>query len=63
METAVKHYKFVNSKTGNTIYYYSISKEMASEDITKQLELIRAEVAMSNGVFLGTIYWEEIKEE
>lgn len=62
METGVKHYKFINSQTGNNIYYYTISAELSPEKAKQQLEIIRAEVAVSNGVFLDTIYWEEVKE-
>lgn len=62
METAAKHYKFINSTTGNTIYYYTISEELDKEQITKQLDTIKAEVAKSNGMFSGSIYWEEVKE-
>lgn len=62
METDAKHYKFINSKTGNTIYYYTLSGELNQEQTRQQLDSVKAEVAVSNGVFLETIYWEEVKE-
>lgn len=62
MEPGAKHYKFINSKTGNTIYYYTLSEVTNDDKAKQQLEAIKAEVAKMNGVFLETIYWEEIKE-
>jgi len=63
METNSRHYKFINSKTGNSLYYYTLDASVTGEKARQQLDLIRAEVAVANGVFLETIYWEEIKEE
>jgi hypothetical protein len=63
METATKHYKFINSKTGNIIYYYSLSGDLTTEQYKEKLEAVKAEVAGNNGVYLDTIYWEEIKDE
>lgn len=61
MSTSSKHYKFVNSKTGNTIYYHSIHDEMDAEKIKEELDKVRNKVATLNGVFMETIYWEEIQ--
>ncbi len=63
METDSKHYKFINSKTGNAIYYYTLNNNLSPEQIRKQLDVIKAEVAVANGIFLETVYWEEIKDE
>jgi len=64
METPVKHFKFINSKTDNVIYYYSIDDgNIDPIQIKNKLEAIKAEVAVNNGVFLETVYWEEVKEE
>jgi hypothetical protein len=63
METSNKRYRFINSQTGNTLYYYTMTAGISTEKERQQLESIKAEVAVSNGVFLDTIYWEEIKEE
>jgi len=63
METPIKHYKFVNSKTDNIIYYYSIDASLKPDQVKEQLETIKAQVAKSNGMFLETVYWEEIREE
>ena len=62
MNKSDKHYKFINSKTGYVIYYHSISKALEAEKIKKELEKIRAQVAIHNGIYLDTVYWEEIKE-
>ncbi|GAB2688779.1 hypothetical protein GCM10027037_09180 [Mucilaginibacter koreensis] len=63
METTAKHYKFINVNTGNAIYYYTINSELDASQTQQQLETIKAEVAVSNGVFFDNIYWEEIKDE
>lgn len=63
METPVKHFKFVNSRTDNIIYYCSVDAELNIDQIKDKLEAIKAQVAVNNGVFLDTVYWEEIKEE
>jgi len=62
MKPADKHYKFINSKTGYAIYYYSLSSELSEEEIKQQLQEIKTRVAIQNGIYLGTVYWEEIKE-
>lgn len=61
--TANKHYKFINSKTGNVIYYHSLSSELSPEELKAELERIKAQVATQNGIIWSTIYWEEIKDE
>ena len=63
MDKPVKHYKFINSKTDNVIYYYSVESNLDEEQITEKLNVIKQEVAVTNGIFLGTVYWEEIKNE
>ncbi|GAA3981135.1 hypothetical protein [Mucilaginibacter dorajii] len=62
MKPADKHYKFINSKTGYAIYYHSISSNLDAEEIKNQLQEIKARVAIQNGIYLETVYWEEIKE-
>jgi hypothetical protein len=63
MDTPVKHYKFVNSKTDNVIYYYSVSTDLSEEQIKQKLEAVKSRVAVDNGVYAGTVYWEEVKED
>ncbi|MFD1257656.1 hypothetical protein ACFQ3S_12680 [Mucilaginibacter terrae] len=63
METPVKHYKFINSRTENVIYYYTVEGNLNPEQIKEKLNIIKAQVAVTNGVFLDTVYWEEIKDE
>lgn len=62
MKKSNKHYKFINSQTGYVIYYYSINDALAAEKIKIELEKIKAQVAIKNGIYLDTVYWEEIKE-
>ncbi|WP_184541876.1 hypothetical protein [Mucilaginibacter sp. FT3.2] len=62
MKPADKHYKFINSKTGYAIYYHSLSSSLDTEEIKKQLQEIKARVAIQNKIYLETVYWEEIKE-
>ena len=63
MKAADKHYKCVNSKTGYAIYYHSLSNELNEDEIRTELEKIRARVAIQNGIYLGTLYWEEMKRD
>jgi len=62
MKTTDKHYKFINSETGYVIYYYTLKPEIPAEHIKKELENVRAQVAIKNKIFVGTVFWEEIKE-
>lgn len=62
MKNAEKHYKFVNSETGYVIYYYTIKPETTDEDTKKELENVKAQVAVKNNIFVGTVFWEEIRE-
>jgi hypothetical protein len=63
MKKNQKHYKFINSKTGNAIHYHSISEDLETTKVKQELEKIRAQVAIKNGIYLDTVYWEEIKED
>ena len=63
MNTPVKHYKFINSRTDNVIYYYTVDSNLSQEQVKEKLEAIKSQVAVNNGVFLDTVYWEEIKDE
>lgn len=62
MKKASKHYKFINSKTGYAIYYYTISDNLETKKLKEELEKVKARVAIQNGIYLGTVYWEEIDE-
>jgi len=63
METADKHYKFINSKTGYAIFYHSLSSKLSTGKVKEELEKVKAQVAIKNDIYLDTVYWEEIKEE
>lgn len=60
---AVKHYKFINSRTSNVIYYHSLSSELSPAEIKLELEKIIAQVAVKNAIPVHTIYWEEVKAQ
>jgi hypothetical protein len=62
MDTSVKHYRFINSRTENVIYYYSVDSTLTTEQIKEKLDAIKAQVAVANGVFFDTVYWEEVRE-
>jgi hypothetical protein len=62
MKKSSKHYKFINNKTGNAIYYYSISDDLEPKKVKEELEKIQAKVAIQNGIFIETVFWEEIKD-
>jgi hypothetical protein len=64
MKPAGKQYKFINSETGYAIYYYTLKTvELASDKIKEELEKVKAQVAIKYNIFVGTVYWEEIKED
>jgi len=64
METADKHYKFINCETGYAIYYYTLKTVgLAADKIKEELEKVKAQVAIKYNIFVGTVYWEEIKED
>ena len=62
MKKSSKHYRFINSKTGYVIYYYSIDGDPGPEKIKEELEKVQAKVAIQNGIFVETVFWEEIKD-
>ncbi|MEO6850241.1 MAG: hypothetical protein ABI203_10685 [Mucilaginibacter sp.] len=62
MKKAAKHYKFINSATGYVIFYHSVKDDLEAEKLKEELEKVKTQVAIKNGIYLGTIYWEEIKE-
>lgn len=51
----LKQYKFINSETGNVIYFLSLPEN--SESIEADLESTRAKIAAENNMFLGAIYY------
>jgi len=55
MENDLKHYKFINSETGNVIYFYSVSPEETNPE--GLLEATRVKLASDNGIFVGNVYY------
>lgn len=63
MKKTVNHYEFINSQTGNIIAYLSISIDMNEKERSEQLEKKKAELAISNKLFIDLIYWQEKDHE
>lgn len=63
MKAGDKHYKCVNSKTGYVIYYHSLDRELSNEEVKAELDKVRTRVAIQNGIYLETLYWEEMKQD
>ncbi|QJD95125.1 hypothetical protein HH214_04150 [Mucilaginibacter robiniae] len=63
MERAVKHYKFINSGTENAIFYYTLEEDINPATVKEKLESIKAQVAIKYGLFLETVYYQEILDE
>lgn len=63
METVVdKRYKFINGDTGYVIYYHTLTSSLTTDQLKKELEEVKKQVAIKNNILVSTIYWEEIKE-
>jgi hypothetical protein len=62
MDTPAKHYKFINSQTGNVIYYYTAETGLNDEALKEKLDAIKLQVATSNGIFMNNVYWEQIPD-
>jgi uncharacterized protein YpmB len=43
------------------IFYYSLSSGLSADEVKAELEKIKTQVAIKNGIYQDTIYWEEIK--
>jgi hypothetical protein len=63
MDVSDKHYKFINSGTGYVIFYTSLSKALTESELKAELDKIKAQVAIKNGLYQGYVYWEEIKDQ
>ena len=61
--TTTARYKFINSKTGNIIYYHTLRQVLSVDEIKVEMEKVKAKVATKNALPSDTIYWEESKEE
>jgi hypothetical protein len=63
MKANKKHYKFINSETGNAIFYHSLEAGLKEDDIKAELEKVKAQVAIQNGLYIDIVYWEEDKDK
>jgi hypothetical protein len=63
MNTADKHYKCINSRTGYAIHYHSLDSSLGHDEIKTELDKVKAQVAIKNDIYQETLYWEEIKDE
>lgn len=62
MKAEKKHYKFINSQTGNALFYHSLEAGLKEDEIKTELDKIKAQVATQNSLYLDIVYWEEDKE-
>jgi hypothetical protein len=58
METQLNHFEFINSLTGNVICYLTVPVDMPDNELEKKLEKRRAELAVSNRLYIDLIYWQ-----
>lgn len=63
MNTTAKHFKIINSRTGNVIYYCSFATGLSADELKAELNKVKAQVATTNRLNQDTIYWEEVKVE
>ncbi|QKJ30931.1 hypothetical protein HQ865_14625 [Mucilaginibacter mali] len=63
MKADNKHYRFINSETGNTLYYYALDGILDEGQIKAELDKIKAQVAIQNSLYVDIIYWEEMRED
>jgi hypothetical protein len=63
MKSAEKQYKFINSETGYVIHYHTLNCDRAEEKVKEELDNVKAQVAIKNDIFVGTVYWEVVKDE
>ena len=63
MKTTGKHYKFINSKTGYAIFYYTLCTDSEGEDAKAELEKIKLQVATSHTISADTVYWQAIEDD
>ncbi|RYY33994.1 MAG: hypothetical protein EOP46_14845 [Sphingobacteriaceae bacterium] len=59
MEKEVKHYEFLNLRTGNALAYVSIPANMPQAEITAALERKKTEIATANKMNIELIYWQD----
>lgn len=62
MKPAEKQYKFINSETGYVIYYHTLNCDQPQDKVKEELDNIKAQVAIKNNIFVGTVYWELVKD-
>ena len=55
MEKCTKHYKFINSETGNVIYYLSCPPDEPNEESI--LENMRQKLAYEKKMYIEHIYY------
>ncbi|HEY4324717.1 MAG TPA: hypothetical protein VGN20_12050 [Mucilaginibacter sp.] len=59
MTTKLIQYEFINSQTSNVIGYHSLPEDLDKKALQEELEKKRAELAITNTLFVGLIYWQD----
>lgn len=62
MKPAEKQYKFINSETGYVIFYHTLNCDQPEQKVKEELDNVKAQVAIKNNIFVGTVYWELVKD-
>jgi hypothetical protein len=61
MKKEIKYYKFINSETGNIIYFLSFPHNEPQAD--KKLEAMREKLAYENDLYIEKIYYSKSSEK
>jgi hypothetical protein len=61
MNRDLRYYKFINSETGNTIYFLSFPKD--EPNTWERLEKAREKLACEKGIYVGNIYYSRSTEQ
>lgn len=59
-ENNTRHYKFINSETGNVIYYLTCTPDEADEEYV--LENMRQKLAYEKGMYIENIYYSSYSD-
>ncbi|MEX2592407.1 MAG: hypothetical protein WD426_06505 [Anditalea sp.] len=61
MNKDIKYYKFINSETGNVIYFLSFPWD--EPNAVEKLEAMREKLAYENGIYIENIYYSKSSEK
>jgi hypothetical protein len=44
------------------IHYHTLNCDRAEDKVKEELDNVKAQVAIKNNIFVGTVYWELVKD-